>query len=115
TAEARAGIVAELCAAHAGEPIVIWVDTDYEADAIKTLGIAGLKEVRGTMPVERKEDTLDAFSNGELKILLTKPSIAGFGLNWQHCHTTIFAGVSFSYESFYQAVRRFWRFGQRHP
>lgn len=111
----RARVVGELVEGHRGEPICIWVDTDYEADAVRELGLPGLKEVRGSHTPDRKEETLDAFSKGELPILLTKPSIAGFGLNWQHCHTTIFAGVNFSYESFYQAVRRFWRFGQKHP
>lgn len=111
----RARVVGELVAKHRGEPICIWVDTDYEADAIHALGIEGLKEVRGSMPIERKEQTINDFSTGELKILLTKASVTGFGLNWQHCHTTIFAGVSFSYESFYQAIRRFWRFGQKSP
>lgn len=116
TVSARAEVVARLVAdAPAGEPILIWVDTDYEADAIHSLGIPGLKEVRGSHHVDRKEETLDAFSRGELRVLMTKPSIAGYGLNWQHCATTIFAGVSFSYESFYQAVRRFWRFGQKRP
>jgi superfamily II DNA or RNA helicase len=114
TNDARAEVVARLVAAAGDEPIVIWVDTDYEADAVKAV-VPSAHEVRGSMPIERKEETLDAFSRGDVKILLTKPSIAGFGLNWQHCNTTIFAGVSFSYEMFYQAVRRFWRFGQRRP
>jgi superfamily II DNA or RNA helicase len=113
TIEQRARVVGGLVGKHQGEPICIWVDTDYEADAIRALDLPGLKEVRGSHTPDRKEETLDAFSKGELPILLTKPTIAGFGLNWQHCHTTIFAGVNFSYESFYQAVRRFWRFGQK--
>lgn len=114
TNEARAEVVARLVTAAGAEPIVIWVDTDYEADAVRQV-VPSAHEVRGSMPLDRKEDTLDAFSRGDVQILLTKPSIAGFGLNWQHCNTTIFAGVSFSYEMFYQAVRRFWRFGQRRP
>lgn len=112
TVEARAEVVANLVAAHEGEPVCIWVDTDYEADAVKAL-VPEAKEVRGSMPIDRKEETLHGFSTGEVQILLTKPAIAGFGLNWQHCHTTIYAGVSFSYESFYQSIRRFWRFGQK--
>jgi superfamily II DNA or RNA helicase len=112
TADARAEIVASLVSGNSTEPVCIWVDTDYEADAVKA-AVPDAKEVRGSMPIDRKEETLDAFSKGELRILLTKPSIAGFGLNWQHCATTVFAGVNFSYESFYQAVRRFWRFGQK--
>lgn len=114
TSSRRAEVVGDLVTAHPGEPIVIWVDTDYDADAVRA-AVPEAQEVRGSMPIERKEEVLDAFSRGELRVLLTKPSIAGFGLNWQHCNTTIFAGVSFSYEMFYQAVRRFWRFGQRRP
>lgn len=91
---------------------MIWVDTDYDAAAVR-MTVPDAIEVRGSMPIDQKEEWLDAFSKGEIPILLTKPSIAGFGLNWQHCHTTIFAGVNFSYESFYQAIRRFWRFGQK--
>ncbi|MFG1238025.1 helicase-related protein [Xanthobacter autotrophicus DSM 597] len=114
TSAKRADLVGALAAEHPGDPIVIWVDTDYDADAVRA-AVPEAQEVRGSMPIERKEEVLDAFSRGELRVLLTKPSIAGFGLNWQHCNTTIFAGVSFSYEAFYQAVRRFWRFGQRRP
>lgn len=55
------------------------------------------------------------FSIGVLKCLITKPSIAGFGMNWQNCHNMIFVGLSDSYEQYYQAVRRCWRFGQTHP
>lgn len=113
TAEARAELVAGIVARTSG-PVVIWVDTDYEADAVRAVCPEAC-EVRGSMPIDRKEETLDAFSKGEIRVLLTKPSIAGFGLNWQHCHTCVFAGVSFSYEMFYQAVRRFWRFGQKLP
>jgi superfamily II DNA or RNA helicase len=114
TIERRAQVVAELVAKAGSDPVVIWVDTDYEAEAVRAV-LPHIHEVSGSMPLERKEETLDAFSRGEIQILMTKPKIAGFGLNWQHCNTTIFAGVSFSYESFYQAVRRFWRFGQRRP
>jgi superfamily II DNA or RNA helicase len=108
----RAAKVAELVAAIDGQPCVIWVDTNYEADAVKE-AIPTAFEIRGTETVDVKESKLDAFSRGEISVLLTKPSIAGFGLNWQHCHNTIFAGVNFSYESYYQALRRFWRFGQK--
>ena len=65
------------------------------------------------MRIEEKEERLEAFSDGEILKLATKPSIAGFGLNWQHCAHTVFMGLSFSYESFYQAIRRFRRFGQQ--
>lgn len=112
TAAARAAEVARIVAAHPGEPICIWVDTDYEAEAVRA-AVAGVVEVSGKMSADVKEERLDAFSKGEVRVLLTKASIAGYGLNWQHCCTTIFCGLNFSYESFYQAVRRFWRFGQK--
>lgn len=115
TAKARAAKVAEIVAGYPdGTPICIWVDTDYEAEAVRE-AVAGVVEVHGSMSPDRKEELLDGFSKGEVRIILTKPKIAGFGLNWQHCNITIFCGLSHSYESFYQAVRRFWRFGQKRP
>lgn len=114
TKDARAEKAASIVADHPSEPVVIWVDTDYEADAVRDV-VPDAIEVHGRMSADEKEARLDAFSRGEIRILLTKPSIAGFGLNWQHCRTTIFCGLSFSYEGFYQAVRRFWRFGQTMP
>ena len=114
TADNRSKIAADLATADR-EPWVIWCDTDYESDAIlKALGDApGVVEVRGSMSPERKEANLEAFVDGTARIMVTKPSVAGFGLNWQHCANTCFVGRSFSYESWYQAVRRFWRFGQQ--
>jgi hypothetical protein len=114
TRAARAEKVAEIVSAEPGEPWIIWVDTDYDADAVREL-LPMAMEVRGSMPVDKKEDCLTAFSRGEIKILITKPSIAGYGLNWQHCARMAFMGLSFSYESFYQAVRRCWRFRQSRP
>lgn len=113
TSDKRARIAAELAMSN-DEPWSIWCNTDYETDAIlSALGDApGVVEVRGSMTSERKESHLEAFACGAARIMLTKSSIAGFGLNWQHCAHTIFAGRSFSYEEWYQAVRRFWRFGQ---
>jgi hypothetical protein len=65
------------------------------------------------MKSETKEANLESFALGNARVMVTKPSVAGFGLNWQHCARTTFVGRSFSYESWYQAVRRFWRFGQQ--
>ena len=114
TAGERAGIAAQLVTSNT-EPWVVWVDTDYEADAVRErlVGVRGVVEVRGSMSIEAKESNLDAFADGTARVLITKPSICGFGLNWQHCAHTVFVGRSFSYESWYQAVRRFWRFGQQ--
>lgn len=115
TCDARAARVAELVATIAShEPICIWVDTDYEAEAVRR-AVEGVVEVHGRMSPDEKEDLLGGFSTGATRILLTKASIAGYGLNWQHCAHTIFCGMNFSYEAFYQAIRRFWRFGQRRP
>ena len=60
-----------------------------------------------------KESRMLGFSSGDVKILVTKPKIAGFGMNWQHCSNIAFVGLSDSYEQYYQAVRRCWRFGQK--
>lgn len=111
TAEARADMVASLLTP---DPWVIWCDTDYEADALMA-AIQGAREVRGSHPVERKEETLDAFAAGEIKWLITKPALTGMGLNWQFCARNAYVGRSFSYESWYQSIRRTWRFGQTAP
>lgn len=114
TSKARAEAAATAIYAEPNEPWIIWVDTDYEADAIRAC-IPEAVEVRGSMPIDRKEDAIGSFLAGDLKILLTKPSIAGFGVNAQHCARQLFVGRTFSYELWYQAVRRSWRFGQSRP
>lgn len=114
TADRRALMAVSLALSETAEPWVIWTDTDYEADAVlgHLKGAQGVVEVRGSMPPERKEANLEAFADGSARVLVSKPSCCGFGLNWQHCARTVFVGRSFSYEAWYQAVRRFWRFGQ---
>lgn len=114
TIEARADVIAAITAKEPNEPWLIWCDTDAEADAL-TDRIPGSVEVRGSMTPEVKEDRLLGFANGTVRILVTKPSIAGYGLNYQHCARQAFVGLSFSYESFYQAIRRSYRFGQKRP
>ncbi|KMO29909.1 helicase [Methylobacterium tarhaniae] len=111
TKDERAARVAELVRAEPGEAWICWVETDYDADALKAL-LPEATEVRGSMSIDQKEERLSGFSSGAVRILITKPSIAGFGLNWQHCARMAFMGLSFSYEAFYQAVRRCWRFRQ---
>jgi hypothetical protein len=92
---------------------VYWVNLNDEAALISDLDDSAI-EVKGAMDIDKKEDILLAFSNGEIKKLITKTSITAFGLNWQHCnHTTYFP--TYSYEQYYQAIRRFWRFGQLNP
>jgi hypothetical protein len=65
------------------------------------------------MPTDAKVSAMMAFSRGDIRVLVTKPKIAGFGMNWQHCRNVAFLGLNDSWESYYQAVRRCWRFGQR--
>ena len=114
TSGQRAEKVAEIVAGSPHEPCVVWVETDYDADAVMRL-LPDAVEVRGSMSIEQKEDRLNDFSLGNIRVLVTKPKIAGHGLNWQHCALTVFAGLSFSYEQYYQATRRFWRYGQQRP
>lgn len=95
------------------ETSVYWVNLNDEADMISKLDPSTI-EVKGKMNLDAKEEVLLAFSNGDIKKLITKTSITAFGLNWQHCnHTTYFP--TYSYEQYYQAIRRFWRFGQKNP
>lgn len=91
------------------EPIIIWCDTDYEADALRE-AVPEAVEVRGG--TKDKEAKLLGFATGDFRILITKPSIAGYGLNYQQCANQVLVGVSYSFEKFYQAIRRSWRFGQ---
>jgi hypothetical protein len=93
------------------QPWVVWCDLNAESDLL-TAGIDGAIEVRGSQDVDEKESALDAFAHGRSRVIVTKPSIAGWGLNWQHCARMAFVGVTDSWESYYQAVRRCWRFGQ---
>lgn len=107
--EVRADKAAEL--AGGNEPVIIWCNTNDEADALKHR-VKDAQDVRGSMPADRKEDILEEFATGNLRALITKPSIAGHGMNFQHCNNMIFVGLSYSFEERYQAVRRCWRFGQ---
>jgi hypothetical protein len=114
TAGARADVVAGLVNSEPGESWVVWCDTDYEADALHKR-IPDAIEVRGSHSPDKKEAGLAAFSDGSARVLISKPSVCGMGMNWQHCARMAFVGRSFSYESWYQAVRRCWRFGQVRP
>lgn len=114
TAADRASRIADLVRAEPDEAWIVWVDTDYDADAVKAL-LPEATEVHGRMTPDQKEAGLADFSEGRARILITKGSIAGFGLNWQHCARVAFVGLSYSYEAFYQSVRRCWRYGQTRP
>lgn len=92
---------------------VTWCHLNDEGDLLETL-IPECRQVSGSQPDELKEELLLAFQAGQLKRLVTKPKIGCFGLNWQHCHNVVMF-PSHSWEQYYQAVRRCWRFGQKHP
>lgn len=110
----RARMVAEIAASHPSESLLLWCNTNYEADEIKK-HVPYAVEVRGSDSEAKKESMLLGFSDGSVRVLLTKPSIAGMGLNFQVCSKQIWAGLGFSFEDYYQAVRRCWRFGQQKP
>ena len=111
TAELRAVEVAKLVN-ESEEPWLVWCNTNYEADALKGL-IPNAVDLRGSDTVEKKESSLEGFIDGSIRVLITKPSIAGMGLNLQHCRNMAFVGLSYSYEDYYQAIRRCYRFGQK--
>jgi hypothetical protein len=114
TTKARADAVAGLVAAEPDHAWVIWCDTDYESEALAHR-IPDAVEVRGSHLVEKKEAGLAAFASSAKRAIITKPSVAGMGLNWQHADRMAFVGRTFSYEAWYQAVRLCWRFGQTRP
>lgn len=93
---------------------VVWCELNDEADACEE-AIPGSIQVSGADSLEAKIEKLGRFARGDARVLVTKPSVCGFGLNWQHCARMIFCGASHSYEQTYQAVRRCWRFGQKRP
>lgn len=109
----RVAKVAEMVSAS-DEPWLVWCDMNAESEALSKL-IPGAVEVTGSMPAEKKESAIMAFVNGDVRVMVTKPSIAGSGLNLQRCSKMAFAGLSFSWEQFYQAIRRCYRFGQTKP
>lgn len=111
TAPFRAKRAAELLASEPDESWLLWTHTNYEADEMRALDL-GLTEVRGSDSEAHKEKALLGFADGSVKRMISKPSICGFGMNWQQCARMMFVGMNYSYESFYQAVRRCWRFGQ---
>jgi superfamily II DNA or RNA helicase len=109
TLKERCELAAEL-ATHE-KPVTVWCETNDESKLLASL-IPDAREVRGDMNPEQKEDLLLGFADGDYRVIVTKPKLAGFGVNWQHCAHAVFASISFSYEQHYQAVRRSHRFGQ---
>jgi hypothetical protein len=96
------------------QPWIVWCDLNAEGDAL-TAAIDGAVQISGADDAETKERRLHDFAHGKIRVLVSKPSICGFGLNWQHCRRMAFVGVTDSFEAYYQAVRRCWRFGQTMP
>lgn len=112
TLEARCNEAARLVSEESDEPWLIWCGLNDEAQTLAKL-IPGAVNVHGGLTAEQKADALLGFADGDIKVLITKPSIAAFGLNWQHCARMVFVGLSDSYEAYYQAIRRCYRYGQK--
>jgi DNA modification methylase len=110
--DARCHALAEVVNADASEPWLIWCHLNDEAELLQSL-IPGSINVQGSDKAEYKADQMMAFSHGKLRVLISKPKICGFGMNWQHCARMAFVGLDDSFEKFYQAVRRCYRFGQK--
>lgn len=96
---------------NSDEQWLVWCDLNDESHTLHSL-INDSVEVQGSDKDEHKTNSMLNFAQGDIKCLVTKPKIAGFGMNWQNCHNMIFTGLSDSYEAYYQALRRCWRFGQ---
>ena len=97
----------------AGKTSVYWCNTNKESAILKSIDKESV-EIIGSQSIEKKEETLKAFADGEIKRLITKAKMTGQGLNWQHCNHSVFF-PTWSYEQYYQSIRRFWRFGQTQP
>ena len=111
TTQERCKAVADIVATRPDEPWMIWCNLNEESQTVTKM-IPGSTEVTGSDPNEAKEDRMLGFQSGKYQILVSKPSICGFGMNFQGCANVAFLGLSDSYEQFYQAIRRCWRFGQ---
>ena len=90
------------------------MDLNDESDMLRKL-IPGAVEVKGSDKDDHRRDAMMGFAEGRYRVLVSKPRICGFGMNFQRAHRMAFVGLSDSYEAFYQAIRREWRYGQNHP
>jgi len=111
--DARVAECAELVNADPGR-WVVWCNRNEESSKLAA-AIPGAVEVYGSLDIEEKEKRIQSFTSGASRVIVTKASITGFGLNWQHCHKMAFVGLTDSYEDLYQAIRRCYRFGQTKP
>lgn len=114
TVEERVARAVDLFWKEPDEQWLFWCGRNDEAEQLAA-AIPDAVNVHGSMSPEEKADLLVGFANGTVTHMVTKPSIAGFGMNWQHCARTAFVGLSDSWESYYQAIRRCWRYGQTRP
>lgn len=112
TLESRTKRVKKIIDNNPNEQYLIWVDMNEEADKLKLL-LPDAVEVRGSDKNTFKEEASQKFKSGEIKYLISKPKIFGYGMNFQNCHNVIFCGLTYSYENYYQALRRLYRFGQK--
>lgn len=110
--DARVAACADLVNGEPDQAWVVWCDLNAEGDALER-AIPGAVQIAGADDVDTKERLLADFAAGRARVLISKPSICGWGLNWQHSARMAFVGVTDSYEAFYQALRRQWRFGQK--
>jgi len=94
------------------ESFIVWCHRNDESHMLSQL-IKDSVEVKGSDSIDEKHDRIMDFTTGKVRVLITKPRIAGFGMNWQHCNQMAFVGLSDSYEQIYQSIRRCWRFGQK--
>jgi hypothetical protein len=109
----RIALAAQI-ANDASGPVIVWCHLNDESTALAA-AIPDAVEVTGSMTMDQKSGNVLAFTHGARRALVSKPSICGAGMNWQHCDTMIFAGMNDSFEELYQAIRRCWRFGQKRP
>lgn len=112
TLEARVTRAIELC--DTADPVVVWCGLNDEAKAVAA-AVKNAVNVEGSWSPDDKAAALEAFQEGGIRVLVTKPSIAGYGMNFQHCALQVFVGMGDSYEAYYQAIRRSWRYGQSRP
>lgn len=113
TIQKRAQKCAEMVNSN-NRPWIVWCELNDESAALSRM-IPDAVEVRGSDSPDFKEDAMIGFADGRYRVIVTKPSICGFGMNWQHCADMVFCGLSNSYEQYYQAIRRCYRFGQTRP
>lgn len=111
--EDRVSTAVKIANSNPGQ-VLVWCDLNSESEMLKN-AIYDSVEVKGSNTADYKESAMNGFTSGDVRVLVSKPSIAGWGMNWQQCSKMIFVGLSDSFEAYYQAVRRCWRFGQKEP